>query len=278
MNELLILLPDSLEIVFVLAFGAVVGSFLNVVIHRLPRGQSIVSPRSQCPSCEALIAWYDNIPLLSWLVLRARCRKCKTSISPRYFVVELFNALLWLAAWWMFGIGIDGLVAVTFLSSMLALAMIDVEHYLLPDWITLPGIVIGMVASFFVNWTTPISSLAGALVGAGLLLFIMGAYWLIRKVEGMGWGDVKMLAMIGAYLGWKGMAVTMLCSTVVGAAVGLSLIAVGWAGDRAVEEGEGEGFGLALPFGTFLALGAIVALFLGPGAVDAYLHFSGLEY
>lgn len=273
---MLLALPDILEGVFAFLFGAVTGSFLNVVVHRVPRRESIVAPRSRCPGCETLIAWYDNIPIASWLLLRARCRHCGARIAVRYVLVEIANASLWVAAWWYFGATIDGLVAAAFLSSMLALGAIDLEHYILPDRITIPGILAGLGCSFVVSWNTPRGALAGTLAGAAVLMFIMGVYWLVRRTEGMGWGDVKMLAMIGAFLGWKGMIVTLFLSTVTGAAVGLSLIAVGWAGERAVEEGEGEGFGLALPFGAFLSVGAAAALFLGPGAVDMYLRFSGI--
>jgi leader peptidase (prepilin peptidase)/N-methyltransferase len=269
-------LPGIVTYAFAAAFGAVVGSFLNVVIHRLPRDQSIVRPRSRCPGCGEAILWYDNVPVLSWILLRARCRNCRTWISVRYPLVEAANASLWVLSLWWFGPTLEAAAAAVFLSAMLALAAIDLEHYILPDRITLPGIVVGLALSPYLAWTTPLGSLIGAAAGVCVLLFIMGAYYLIRGTAGMGWGDVKMLAMVGAFLGWKGTAVTLVVGTVVGAAVGLGLVAAGWAGERAVEEGEGTGLGLALPFGVFLALGAGAALFVAPRVVDLYLGLSGL--
>jgi len=269
-------LPAVVTYAFAFAFGAVVGSFLNVVIHRLPRDESIVRPRSRCLGCGSTILWYDNIPVLSWILLRARCRRCGVWISVRYPLVEAANASLWVLALWWFGPTVEAAAGAVFLSAMLALAAIDLEHYMLPDRITLPGIAVGLALSPFLDWTTPLGSLAGAAAGVAVLLFIMGVYYLVRGTAGMGWGDVKMLAMVGAFLGWRGTAVTLVMGTLVGAAVGLGLVAAGWAGERAVEEGEGPGLGLALPFGVFLALAAAVALFVAPRAVDLYLGLSGL--
>lgn len=261
---------------FAAALGSVVGSFLNVVIHRLPRGQSVVRPRSRCPSCGEIIRWYDNVPVLSWLLLRARCRRCGAHISVRYPLVEAGNAVLWVVALAVFGLGVDFAVAAVFVSAMLALCVIDLEHYLLPDRITLPGMAAGLLASHFVGWTDIVSSLIGAAAGAAVLLLIMGLYYLVRGTAGMGWGDVKMLAMVGAFLGWRGMAVTLLLGTLSGAAVGLALVAVGWAGERAVAEGEGTGLGLALPFGAFLAAAAVAALLVGSDLVSLYMDLAGL--
>ena len=271
-----LIVSDALPYLCALAFGSAVGSFLNVVIWRLPRGESIVHPGSHCPSCNAPILWFDNIPVLSYLYLRARCRSCGGRISVRYPLVEAGNALLYAGLLGWLGLTWQLPVAAVFGSAMIALALIDLDHYILPDSITLPGIAVGLATSALLRERGWLDALIGAAGGAILLLVVLGAYYLVRKVEGMGLGDVKMLAMIGAFLGWKGMLVTVILASLLGAAVGLTLVLTGWKSERAVEEGQGEGFGLALPFGTFLGAAALVSLFAGPMLVDWYAGLSGL--
>ena len=250
---------DTFLMVAAAAFGAVIGSFLNVCIHRLPRGQSVVWPSSACPHCKRQLSWYENIPVVSFLALRARCRGCRGPISARYPIVEGLTALMFGAAWWFFGPGVLLASRVIFGCALIVLFAIDLEHHLLPNTITLPGIVVGFAFSFFTEpgW---LSSLIGILVGGGLLYAIAEAYYRLRHEEGLGMGDVKMLAMVGAFLGWKLTLVTLMMASVAGSAVGLALIAM--------RRGSMK---YALPFGTFLAMGAALAATVGSGFLDWYL-------
>lgn len=246
--------------------GLIVGSYLNVVIYRLPRGISTILPRSRCPACGGIIEARDNLPVLSFLLLRGRCRHCRAPISWRYPVVEAANALLFVACAEVFGVSLPALIAALFCSLMIVLAAIDVEHLLLPDRITLPGIAAGVVLQPAIGWAGGpwwgiVGGLLGAALGAGVLLAIYGLWWAIRHEEGMGLGDVKMLAMVGAFLGWKGVLVTLFFGALLGAAMGLALIGLRRAHFKA-----------KLPFGAFLAAGGVIALFFGPPLADAYLR------
>jgi leader peptidase (prepilin peptidase) / N-methyltransferase len=242
-------------------FGACIGSFLNVVIYRLPLGQSIVSPPSQCPKCGYRLRWYDNLPILGWLLLGGRCRTCKNPISIQYPIVELVTAVLFVLVVWLTPAGPLMVSRLLLVCILIALFGIDLEHQILPNSITLPGIVAGVLLSFISppGWR---DALLGVVLGAGILYAIAGAYYLWRREEGLGMGDIKMLAMIGAFLGWKAVLVTMVVSSFSGAAIGLSLIAAQRAGMK-----------LALPFGTFLAIGALVAMLVGEPLVTWYAGF-----
>lgn len=233
--------------------GLTVGSFGNVLIHRLPAGKSVVSPPSRCPGCDALIRPWDNVPVLSWLVLRGKCRACKTPISYRYPAVELANGLLWLAVALVQGPTLQALASMILVSALLVLSLIDLEHHLLPDAITLPGIVIGLAASFLSGSPiTPLSSFASAAGGWLAFAGVAKAYERTRGVEGLGQGDWKMAAMLGAFLGWQKMLLTVFFASLAGTAVGLVLIGL-----------KGRDMRYALPFGTFLAAGALVVVFWG---------------
>jgi leader peptidase (prepilin peptidase) / N-methyltransferase len=240
-------------------FGVTVGSFLNVVVHRLPLGESLVSPRSRCPSCGAPIAAWDNVPVLSWLVLRGRCRRCRAPISIRYPAIELANGALWALAY-RFAPSLGDLASGLVLSSAcLALMAIDYDHQILPDAITLPGIAIGIALSFVSVTRTPLSAILGAALGAGGLFLVAFAYEKIAGQEGMGLGDVKMLGMVGAFLGPAGVLVTLLAASVSGSVVGVALILA--------KGGDGK---TRLPFGVFLAIGAVGAWFLADPLVARY--------
>ncbi len=244
---------------YVAVLGLIVGSYLNVVIYRLPRGISTVLPRSRCPGCGAAIRARDNVPVFSYLLLRGRCRSCGTKISWRYPLVEAATALLFVACLFRFGLTVEALVAVVFSCLMLALALIDYDHMILPDRITLPGIVLGLAVQPWIHWVGLVASVLGVLLGAGILLAVWGAWYLIRKEEGMGLGDVKMLALIGAFLGWKGVLVALFCGALAGSVVGIALMRWGSHDMRS-----------KLPFGTFLALGGLIALFAGEAIAGFY--------
>jgi leader peptidase (prepilin peptidase)/N-methyltransferase len=246
--------------VYAALFGLIVGSYLNVVIHRLPRGISTVLPRSRCPSCDAPIRARDNLPVLSWLLLRGRCRSCGALIAWRYPLVEAMTAALFVGAMERFGPSFEAAVAALFGSLLVALALIDVEHSLLPDRLTLPGIAAGLALQPWLDWGGLVPALVGAALGAGILLALWGGWYLLRGEEGMGLGDVKMLAMIGAFLGWKGVAVALFAATFFGTVVGLGLVVAGRGGMKS-----------RLPFGLFLSFGGAVARFWGRWLADAYL-------
>lgn len=251
---------DTLILVYALLLGLIVGSYLNVVIYRLPRGVSTVLPRSACPSCGAVIRIRDNLPLVSFLLLRGRCRYCGTRIAWRYPVVELLTGLAFLACFAHFGIGLEALVASLFCAAMISLAGIDLEHFILPDRITLPGIVCGWLLQPWIPGVSLGSALLGAALGGAILLAVSGAWYLLRKEEGMGLGDVKMIAMIGAFLGVEGMLVTLFAAFLLGSVVGLAVLAL-----------RRGALKTRLPFGTFLAPAAVFALFWGRPLANLYL-------
>jgi leader peptidase (prepilin peptidase)/N-methyltransferase len=239
--------------------GLLVGSFVNVVSHRLPRDLSIVSPPSHCPSCGARVLAHDNIPVLSWILLRGRCRSCKARISLRYPAVELANGLLWVAAYWRAESWGDLASGALLCSAGLALLLIDADYQILPDVITLPGIGVGLALSFVSVRRTPVEAALGAALGAGGLYLLAFAYEKIAKQEGMGLGDVKMLGMIGAFLGPAGVLVTLLLASLSGSVIGLALILV--------KKGDGK---TRLPFGVFLALGSMAAWFFQAELIARY--------
>jgi leader peptidase (prepilin peptidase)/N-methyltransferase len=247
---------------FALVLGAVVGSFLNVVIHRYPLEESVVFPPSRCPSCRTPIRWYDNIPVLSYLILRGRCRTCGAEISLRYPMVELANALFYLAIYLHAGPTIGFLLVAAVVSMMIALIYIDLDIQILPDVIDLPGVLVGLtIGALHLGSMTPglvladslLDSAAGAAGGAVILLSIASAYRLIRKVEGMGLGDVKMIAMIGAVLGWRSLFPVLLLASIIGSSAGLIAAAR-----------SSRGLLVAVPFGVFLGLATLTVLFFGP--------------
>jgi leader peptidase (prepilin peptidase) / N-methyltransferase len=251
--------PDTLAVVACALLGLAVGSFLNVCIHRIPRGGSIASPPSACPACRARLRWYDNLPVLSYLLLGGRCRACRHPISPRYPVVEIVTMAVFLLHLVVFGWTPLMAVRVLFACALIVLFAIDLEHQLLPNAITLPGIVVGLGASLVLPPGLRDAAL-GTLLGGGVLWLIGEAYYRYAGQEGMGGGDVKMLAMIGAFLGWPLVIVTLVLSSVAGSVIGLLVIAIRHGGMKH-----------ALPFGTFLAVGALVASLAGDRIVAWYL-------
>jgi leader peptidase (prepilin peptidase) / N-methyltransferase len=247
--------------------GLIVGSYLNVVIYRLPLGISTVLPRSRCPACGAAIRARDNVPVVSFLLLQGRCRACGAPISPRYPLIEGATGLLFLGCFLRFSVSWEAVAGALFCALMVALAVIDLDHMILPDVLTWPGIALGILLQPLLSWARlgpgPWRALAGgalgAAIGAGILLAVWAGWYLLRHEEGMGLGDVKMLAAIGAFLGWRGVLVSLFFGALSGAVVGLAVIA--WRGGDLKSK---------LPFGTFLALGGLIALFAGERIVAAY--------
>ena len=241
--------------------GLIVGSFLNVCIYRLPRRESVNWPGSHCTACNRPLSWYENVPIISWLVLRGRCRTCGERISFVYPLVELITGVLFVAGYAIYGWTPMLAVRLAFACAMVVLFAIDLRHHLLPNVITVPGIVIGFLLSLFLppGWK---ASLIGLIAGGGVLFAIAEGYYRLRGVEGLGMGDVKMLSMIGAFLGWKLMLVTLILGSFAGSVIGVGVIALGRGGMKA-----------ALPFGTFLAVGALTAAVVGDPLVEWYTGF-----
>jgi leader peptidase (prepilin peptidase)/N-methyltransferase len=247
-----------MTLAFVICFGLIFGSFLNVCIHRLPRGESVVWPGSKCPRCQALLKPQDNIPVVGYVMLKGRCRSCGNPISPRYPLVELLTMGVFVAAYLLYPVPL-AVQRIAFGCAMIVLFFVDLEHHRLPNEITLPGIVVGFACSFFMppGW---VSSLIGIVVGGGSLWLVGELWFLIRHEEGMGFGDVKMLAMIGAFLGWELMLATLFVSTILGSIIGVAMIAM-----------KRGNLKTALPFGCFLAIAAMLASVGGARAVQWYL-------
>lgn len=243
----------ALTATYLFLLGAVVGSFLNVCIHRLPRAESVIRPRSNCPSCRKTITVFHNIPLVSYLFLRGRCGACGWRIPARYPLVEFTTAVLFAGGYLRFMADPRFAVFLPFVAICVALFVIDAEHQLLPDLLTLPGCAIGLLLSPWNPLVGPRGALLGAFVGASLSAGLILVYWWVRKRQGMGWGDVKMLAMIGAFLGWDFTLLTIVLG---------SFLGIAWWGLQEIR-GKGRGLQHVLPFGSFLALGSIACLLFG---------------
>ena len=254
-------MTDPASIVLAGLIGAFIGSFLNVCIYRLPRDISVVWPASACPQCGRKLRWFENIPVLGYVVLRGRCRSCGQPYGIQYLIVEIITALMFAGAWWHYGPTLLLVSRLAFGSALIVLFAIDLEHHLLPNAITLPGVIVGLAFSLFTapGWR---DALIGAVAGGGVLYAIAAAYYWARREEGLGMGEVKMLAMIGAFLGWQLTLATLILSSFAGSIIGLGLIALG-RGDMKY----------ALPFGTFLALGAALAAVAGQPLLDWYVAY-----
>lgn len=253
------MIPPAIALAFCALSGLCVGSFLNVVIGRLPAGRSIARPRSSCPRCGNSIAWYDNVPVLSYLLLRARCRSCRSPISWRYPVVEILCAALFAMAYIRFGPTLQLASALVLLSMLVAISGIDLDHQIIPDLLSVPGVVVGLLMSLApgaIGW--PASTL-GVVVGAGVFLVIIAASSLALGQAGMGGGDVKLGAMLGAFLGWKLVLFSILISVLVGGLLAGGLLATGRKGRKD-----------PIPFGPFLALGGAICLFWGDATLAWY--------
>lgn len=265
----------------IFVFGLIVGSFLNVCIVRLPRGRSIVSPPSHCPRCKKGIKFYDNIPVISFLILRGKCRACGETISWRYPAVELMNGLMYLWIFREFGLGGEMFLVMALCSSLVVITFIDLSHMIIPDVITLPGMLVGlMLAPFFMSALADplpfhldrllphagpylrgfLNSFIGLLFGAAPLLTIGWLWEKLRNIEAMGGGDVKLMGMVGSFLGWKGALLTIMLGALTGSVVGITLILL-----------RRHKMDKVIPFGPFLALGAAATTFYGYDIISWYL-------
>lgn len=238
--------------------GLCVGSFLNVCILRLPKEQSLVSPPSTCPQCGQRIAWYDNIPLVSWIVLRGKCRRCGNPISAQYPLIEALVGALWLGAYLMYGISVHALAGALFCTILLGIGITDARHYLIPDEFTWGGLGLGLALSLVGGWQGFLQAVIGAAVGFGLLYAVgVAGRWLFKE-EAMGGGDIKMMAMVGSFVGWKGVLLTIFAGALLGT---LIFVPLSLRKKRLV------------PFGVFLAVGAAVAFVWGDAIIEWYRHF-----
>lgn len=271
-------MPEAEIFTYILSFifGTVIGSFLNVCIYRLPREESIAYPGSHCTSCNEPISFYNNIPIMSYLFLGGKCSKCNSNISLRYPIVEILTGLLFMATVWSFGLSIETLFYLIFISALIAITFIDFKHMIIPNVITYPGIIVGILFNALkTDWNysldlisnfslgmqnffsllseVPIlDSIFGVVLGGGILLLIAYSYEVIKKRQGMGMGDVKLLAMIGAFFGWEGVLFVIFLASILGSIIGISII-IAKRGDLKY----------ALPFGPFLSIAAVIYIFTG---------------
>ncbi len=239
--------------------GAMLGSFLNVCILRWPREESVVRPRSRCPGCGELIAWYDNVPIVSWLLLRGRCRRCQTPISIQYPLVELTTSLLWAFMGWYYGATLAGLTGAVFFTILLGITMTDAREYLIPDEFSLGGLVLGILFSIPGGFSAIASALIGAATGLALLWMVGALGARMFKEEAMGGGDIKMMAMVGAFVGWQGVLLTVFLGALLGTLV---FVPLSFLGRKRL-----------VPFGVFLSIGAAVTWLAGPSVIAWYRNF-----
>ena len=275
---------------FAFILGAMVGSFLNVCVYRIPAGLSVVRPASRCPKCEQGIAWYDNIPIVSWLILGAKCRNCKTDISWQYPLVEAITGLLFFLVFWRFQLTLATPVYMLLAASLVLVTFVDLTDWTIPNEVTFPGIPLGVVLSIVAMFypdsglivlgpfkEAVFNSLLGVLVGGGILYALDKASLILLKKPGMGFGDVKLNAMLGAFFGVYGAVLVIILAAFVGSFIGIGLML--YTKGREVEmgeEGEEHKAGHYLPFGPYLALGGVIVMFIGPQIIDWYFSRLGM--
>ena len=256
--------PSLLFALFSFILGLILGSFLNVCIYRIPLKKSIVSPSSSCPQCGTAIKFYDNIPVLSFLLLRGKCRYCDHAISWRYPLVECISGFLSLLLYIKYGAHFQYIVYLIFTLSLVVVTFIDLDHRIIPDLLSLPGLAAGIAVSFLPGTIFWLDSVIGAVAGGGILFLVAVGYERMTGREGMGGGDIKLLAMIGAWMGWKQLPMVLLISSSSGALIGCIFILI-----------SRKGYRMQIPFGPFLSLGAILCLFFGEGILNWYWGLFG---
>lgn len=251
---------DWFMTVYSVLLGLALGSFLNVCIYRIPLRMSIIYPPSTCPACGEKVRAYDNIPLVSYILLRGRCRDCRNPISWRYPAVEALTGLLSLALFIRYGPSYQYLISLIFIGTLIIISFIDLDHQIIPDVLSLPGIGAGLAVAFIPGRVSLVDSLIGATAGGGILLLVAIVFKRLTGKEGMGGGDVKLLAMIGAWMGWRALPLTILISSLTGAIVGSIFLLT-----------AGKGIRARIPFGPFLSLGALIYFFFGTELMQWYL-------
>jgi len=252
----------GIEVTLIFILGLIVGSFINVCICRIPKNESIVYPASHCPKCHSNIKLVDNIPLISYILLKGRCRNCKSKISIQYPIVELLTGLIYLIIYLAYGLSVQTLIYIVLSSALVIIAFIDLHEQIVPDVISLPGIVIGFIISFFVPYISFINSGLGVIIGGGIILIIGMAGSAIFKKEAMGGGDVKLAAMIGAFLGWRYIIISLFLGFFLGALAGIVLIL------SKIKSREDT-----VPFGPFIVLGSFITLLWGEKILSWYIGF-----
>ncbi len=252
----------GIEIILIFILGLIVGSFSNVCIYRIPRNESIIYPASHCPKCRTKIKPIDNIPLLSYILLKGGCRNCKSKISIQYPVVEFLTGLIYLIIYLIYGVSIQSLIYIILSSALIIITFIDLNEQIVPDVISLPGIVIGFILSFFIPYISFIDSALGVVAGGGIILIIGLAGSVIFKKEAMGGGDVKLAAMIGAFLGWRYVIISLFLGFFLGALAGIILIL------SKIKSRED-----VVPFGPFIVLGSLITLLWGEKIITWYIGF-----
>ncbi len=275
---------DTLHTIFSvvsLIMGGMIGSFLNVCVYRLPEGLSVVKPRSRCPKCETPIAWYDNLPVISWILLRAKCRQCKAPISWQYPLVEAITGILFLLVFLKFGFTLASPIYMILVAALVLVTFVDLTDWTIPNEVTFPGMPLGIVCALVAMMVPesglllddPIMAIAGLFAGGGLLYGLDMVSLLVLKKRGMGFGDVKLLAMLGAFFGLWGVFLIIILASFSGSAIGIPLIMAGRKQTSVSEDNEKENIGHYLPFGPCIVLGGIVYLFYGPQIIQTYLSY-----
>ena len=251
----------SLMAVYSFLVGLALGSFMNVVIYRMPLKKSIIRPASSCPNCSKKIKFYDNIPLLSYLLLLGKCRYCHHPISWRYPAVEVLTGLLSLALFIRYGLSYQYIFYLLFTATLVTISFIDLQHQIIPNVLSLPGVVVGLATTFILDNISWLDSLIGIICGGGVLFLVAVVYERLTGRQGMRGGDVKLLAMIGAWMGWRSLALVLLISSLTGAVIGFVFLLT-----------TGKGYRVRIPFGPFLSLGALLYFFFGPQLMSWYLN------
>lgn len=252
----------GIEVILLFILGLIVGSFSNVCIYRIPRNESIIYPASHCPKCSTTISVKDNIPLLSYILLKGRCRNCGSRISIKYPVVELLTGLVYIIIYQIYGLSVQSLIYIILSSALIIIAFIDLNEQIMPEVITLPGMVVGFILSFFVPYLSFIDSALGVVIGGGIILVIRLAGSLIFKKESMGIGDIELSAMIGAFLGWRYITISLFLGFFLGALTGIFLIL------SKIKSRED-----AVPFGPFIILGSFITFLWGEQILSWYVGF-----
>lgn len=253
-------MSDAYALAFVAVVGAMMGSFLNVTILRLPGGESLIRPRSRCPNCETPIAWYDNVPIVSWIVLGGRCRSCRNPISWQYPIIEALTALIWAGAAWYYGLTLLALKGAVLGTLLLGIAVTDWRHYLIPDEYTWGGLMVGLLFALLGGPAVVTDAAVGAFLGFGLLYFVAWAGEKLLKKEAMGGGDIKMMAMVGSFVGWRGVLLTIFGGALLGTIIFVPI---------AIRRKK------LVPFGVFLAAAAAGTFVFGDAVWEWYVGMLG---